>query len=297
MSCNDALQEIGSKLRAITAACALHRSVATCGSSSNQDCATASSSASSLLFRSTDASAAGSHIALGTSAISPASVSPKAMRAGCQSAPPIVSATWSRPNGGASPFSMLSASWCATVRSRYERDTASRGVSIPAAARLISIWRRVSGSPLQASAIPPLVRIDDIRFFRPTGDISRNPCAVAPSMAVATIASMAARRPWCAIDPSRPRLADDRVDFGSLVLGSPIAHRDQPPNLCRRQRGGDLRKRSGNRAAHSRIWIEQEQNRGAARFGDHLRAPRRRPERRGLPPAWHDRFRSAHRRP
>ena len=85
---------------------------------------------------------------------------------------------------------MLSASWCATVRSRYERDTASWGVSIPAAARLISILRRDSGSPLQASAIPPLIRSDEIRFFRPTGDISRNPCAVAPSMAVETIASM-----------------------------------------------------------------------------------------------------------
>ena len=63
----------------------------------------------------------------------------KAMRAGCQSAPPIVSATWSRPNGGVSCFSMLSASACATVRSRYERDTASVGASIAAASMLISI--------------------------------------------------------------------------------------------------------------------------------------------------------------
>src|SRR5664279_3853290 len=57
------------------------------------------------------------------------------------------------------------------------------------AARLISIRRRDSGSPLQASAIPPLVRTDEIRFFRPTGDISRNPCVAAPSTVVATIAS------------------------------------------------------------------------------------------------------------
>jgi hypothetical protein len=98
-----------------------------------------------------------------------------------------------------------------------------------------------------------LVRTDEIRFFRPTGEIRRNPCASFPC---------------CAIDPCGPRLAYDRVDFGSLVLGSPIAHRDQPPDLCRRQRGGDLRKRAGNRPAHSRIWIEQEQNRGATRFGD-----------------------------
>ena len=83
----------------------------------------------------------------------------------------------------------------------------------------------------------------------------------------------AARLPRRAIDPSRPRLADDRVDFGSLALGTPIAHRDQPPNLGRRQRGCDLRKRASNRAAHSRIWIEQEQNRGATRFGDAGKRP------------------------
>jgi hypothetical protein len=76
------------------------------------------------------------------------------------------------------------------------------------------------------------------------------------------------RRPRRAIDPCRPRLAYDRVDVGSLVLGSPIAHCDQPPDLCRRQRGGDLRKRAGNHPAHGRIWIVQEQNRGATRYGD-----------------------------
>jgi hypothetical protein len=106
-----------------------------------------------------------------------------------------------------------------------------------------------------------------MRFFRPTGDISRNPCAVAPSTAVATIASRLPTSHGAQSIPNRPRLADDRVDFDSLLLGSPIAHRDQPPNLCRRQRGCDPRKRSGNRAAHGRIWIEQEQNRGATRFG------------------------------
>ena len=57
-------------------------------------------------------------------------------------------------------------------------------------------------------------------------------------------------------------------DVGSFVFRSPIAHRDQPANVTRRQRGGDLRKRSGNCAAHARMCIEQEQNRGAARFSD-----------------------------
>jgi hypothetical protein len=130
------------------------------------------------------------------------------------------------------------------------------------------IWRRDSGSPLQASAIPSLIRIDEIRFFRPTGDIRRKSLRCGAVDGGGDNCLYAARLPWCAIDPSRPRLADDRIDFGSLVLGSPIAYRDQPPNLCRRQRGCDLRKRFDNRAAHSRIWIEQEQNRGAARFGN-----------------------------
>ncbi len=91
---------------------------------------------------------------------------------------------------------------------------------------------------------------------------------MAPSTAVATIASMLPACHGAQSIPAAPRLADDRVDLGSLVLGSPIADRDQPPNLGRRQRGGDLRKRSGNRAAHRRSWIEQEQNRDATRFGD-----------------------------
>jgi hypothetical protein len=36
---------------------------------------------------------------------------------------------------------------------------------------------------------------------------------------------------------------------------------------CRRQQGRDLQKRSGNHPARSRIWIEQEHNRGAPRKG------------------------------
>jgi hypothetical protein len=77
----------------------------------------------------------------------------------------------------------------------------------------------------------------------------------------------AAGLPLRTIDSSPARLADDRVDFGSLVFGSPTAHCDQPPNFCRRQQGRDLQKRSGNHPARSRIWIEQEHNRGAPRKG------------------------------
>jgi hypothetical protein len=32
--------------------------------------------------------------------------------------------------------------------------------------------------------------------------------------------------PWRTINPFRPRLANDRIHFGSLVLGTPVAHRD-----------------------------------------------------------------------
>jgi hypothetical protein len=52
---------------------------------------------------------------------------------------------------------------------------ASIGASMPEAASVASMRRGDSGSPLQASATPPLVRIDEIRFFRPAGDTSKNP--------------------------------------------------------------------------------------------------------------------------
>jgi hypothetical protein len=39
------------------------------------------------------------------------------------------------------------------------------GAFMPESARVASTRRRDSGSPLQASAMPPLVRIDEIRFL------------------------------------------------------------------------------------------------------------------------------------
>ena len=44
---------------------------------------------------------------------------------------------------------------------------------MPESASVASMRRGDSGSPLQASATPPLVRIDEIRFFRPAGDTSK----------------------------------------------------------------------------------------------------------------------------
>jgi hypothetical protein len=66
----------------------------------------------------------------------------------------------------------------------------ARAAGIDCAQWETSIRRRDSGSPLHASAIPPLVRTEEIRFCRPAGDTSTKPCVSAPSMAVATTDSM-----------------------------------------------------------------------------------------------------------
>src|SRR4029077_18030389 len=67
--------------------------------------------------------------------------------------------------------------------------TASVGASMPEPDKVASTRRRDSGSLLHASAMPPLVRIDEIRLFRPAGDTSKKPWVAAPSMAVARIVS------------------------------------------------------------------------------------------------------------
>ena len=204
--------------------------------------------------------------------------------------PPIVSATWSRPKGGVSRFSILSASSCAMMRSRYDRDTTSVGVSIGGDG-LISILRR-GRFATQASTIPPGQDRRD-PLFRPTGDINRS-CAVAPSMAVATSASMLPSHGAQSIPAAR--LADDRVDFDSLALGTPIAHRDQPPEprstsaRLRPAQARQLPRGARSRSGSSRNRTAAPRASGCRQAQAHGHGARR------FQPAWHDRFRSANRR-
>src|SRR5262249_62141136 len=120
---------------------------------------------------------------------------------------------------------------------------------MPESASAASMRRGDSGSPLQASATPPLVRIDEIRFF------SAGRRHQQESLSCGTIDGSSENRfgtahlPLRAIDAGRARLANDAVDFGSLLLGPPIAHCDQEPNLRRRYSGRDRSKRFRNHAA------------------------------------------------
>ena len=122
-----------------------------------------------------------------------------------------------------------------------------RGV-IPAPVKFASIRRRDCGSLLQASAIPPLVRTDDNRLFRPAGDTSRKPCAAEPSIADATIGSILPASHRARSMPAA-RALRMTSSTSARVLRPPIAHRNQPPDICRGQQGGDLVKGSGNRVA------------------------------------------------
>lgn len=110
-----------------------------------------------------------------------------------------------------------------------------------------------AGSPLQASAIAPLGQDRRDPPFPSDSGYQRNPRAGAPSTLVVTIASMLPPHmvrdrcqppaPWG--DPRRLWLARSR--------GRQLRNGDRPPNLSRRQRGCDLRKRGA-----------QDQNRGGA---------------------------------
>jgi hypothetical protein len=144
---------------------------------------------------------------------------------------------------------------------RYDRDTESTRWRHPSR-------RGTSGSPLQASGIAPLVRTDGIRRFRPTADISVIPVR---ERRLDAATSYGARSMRAARALGRPASTLART-----FTGSPIAHRDRPPNLGRRQRGCDLRKRGAHRI----------------RIAAALRGC---PQ--GFAPAWHYRFRSASRRP
>jgi hypothetical protein len=129
---------------------------------------------------------------------------------------------------------------------RYDRDTES------------TRWRHPSRRRDFRFATPS---VRDHAFGQDRGDppfpsdsgYQRNPRAGAPSTLVVTIASMLPPHMVCdRCQPPAP-WGDPRRLWLARSRGSPIAHRDRPPNLSRRQRGCDLRKRGA-----------QDQNRGGA---------------------------------
>ena len=74
-----------------------------------------------------------------------------------------------------------------------------------------------------SSAIPYLVRMEERRFFRPAGDISRKPCAVVPSIALAVFIEPVVEWWWAALADCERNAGCMPVGGGRFRLGS--AHR------------------------------------------------------------------------